>query len=124
MRIWLSNWRPTAGLLLLLFVSGCASQPSLYRWGEYEGQLYSHLQNTGSIEQQIASLEKTLATGDQARKPGPGLHAHLGLLYGKSGRGDLMLKHWETEKSLYPESAPYLDFLLQRAKNKYPGGGK
>lgn len=122
MHKWLFNWRPIAGLLILLLLSGCASQPTLYRWGDYDSQLYSHLQNTGSLAQQIAALEKTLNTGNQARNPGPGLHAHLGLLYGKSGREDLMHKHWEAEKLLYPESAPYLDFLLQRAKTKNSGG--
>lgn len=106
-------WAPFFALVLL---SGCASQPTLYRWGDYDNQLYNHFKNTGSVDEQIAALEKTLATGNQAQNPGPGIYAHLGLLYAKQGREDLMRKSWEREKTLYPESAAYLDFLMNRKK--------
>lgn len=107
--------------LLLALLCGCATQPTLYRWGDYDNQVFAHFKNTGSVEQQIAALEKTLNTGDTTQHPGPGLHAHLGLLYAKLGKDDLMRKHWEREKFLYPESAAYLDFLMQRG-NKKPHG--
>lgn len=113
-----------APFLLLGLISGCATQPALYRWGDYDSQVYAHLKNTGSPEQQIAVLEKALQTGNQTQNPGPGLHAHLGLLYGKLGQEDLMRKHWEIEKTLYPESAAYLDFLMNRNAKKPQGGQK
>lgn len=114
-------WAPFFALALL---SGCASQPALYRWGDYENQVYSHFKNTGSVDEQIAALEKTLATGNQTQNPGPGIYAHLGLLYAKQGREDLMRKSWEKEKALYPESAAYLDFLMNRKKPSPQVGAK
>jgi hypothetical protein len=45
-------------------------------------------------------------------------------LYGKIGQQDLMRKHWEIEKTLYPESAAYLDFLMYRNGKKPQGGTK
>ncbi|HEY6528530.1 MAG TPA: DUF4810 domain-containing protein [Cellvibrionaceae bacterium] len=113
-----------APFFVLLFLSGCATQPSLYRWGDYDSQVYEHFKNTGSIEQQIAALEKTLSTGNQTQNPAPGIHAHLGLLYAKSGQENLMRKHWELEKALYPESAAYLDFLMYRNAKKPQGAQK
>ncbi len=114
-------WAPFFALALL---SGCASQPSLYRWGDYDAQVYSHFKNTGSVDEQIAALEKILATGKQTQNPGPGIYAHLGLLYAKQGREDLMRQNWEKEKALYPESAAYLDFLMNRKKQPSQGASK
>ena len=51
----------------------------------------------------------------------PGLQAHLGLLYGMTGRGDLFEQNLLVEKQSFPESSVYLDFLL---KQKTPGGEK
>jgi hypothetical protein len=113
-----------APFFMLVVLSGCATQSSLYRWGNYDSQVYEHLKNTGSVEQQIAALEKTLNTGNQTQNPGPGIHAHLGLLYAKSGQDNLMRKHWELEKALYPESAAYLDFLMYRNAKKPQGAQK
>lgn len=48
--------------------------------------------------------------------PGPGVHAHLGLLYSHAGRDEAALREFNTEKALYPESAPFLDGLLARAQ--------
>jgi len=45
----------------------------------------------------------------------PGFHAHLGYLYGEMGRNDLMQQQFVLEKELYPESATYIDFLIQNA---------
>jgi hypothetical protein len=116
---------PTSALCLALaLLSGCATQPSLYRWGDYDTQVYAHFKNTGSVDQQIAAREKTLNTGNQVQNPGPGIYAHLGLLYAKQGRADLMRKSWEKEKALYPESAAYLDFLMHRNGQKLQGANK
>ena len=102
-------------VLLLPVLGGCASQPGLYRWGDYDNQVYAHFKNTGSTEEQIHILEKTLQTNNQTQPPPPGYHAHLGLLYAKLGQSELMRAHWEAEKSLYPESASFMDFLLNKS---------
>lgn len=106
-------------LAILAVLGACSTQPrSLYNWGDYDDQVYAHLQKTSSAEQQIAVLEKNLhTTTDSARVP-PGFYAHLGLLYGEVGRYDDMQRALETEKNLFPESAPFMDFLLKKFTQK------
>jgi hypothetical protein len=107
-------------LVLILFGLGaCSSQPkSLYHWGDYDDQVYAYLQKTSSVEQQIAALEKTLHTTANPAHIPPGFYAHLGLLYGEVGRYADMQRALETEKNLFPESAPFMDFLLKKFVQK------
>jgi hypothetical protein len=104
---------------ILLGLGACTSQPtSLYHWGDYEDQVYAYLQKTSSPEQQLAALEKTLQTTSNPVQIPPGFHAHLGLLYGELGRYADMQRALETEKTLFPESAPFMDFLLKKFAQK------
>ena len=49
----------------------------------------------------------------------PGFYAHLGLMYMHSGRTDQALNAWAHEKRVFPESAPYIDYLIHNLqKNK------
>ena len=41
------------------------------------------------------------------------MHAHLGLLYSSLGNDAAAAEPLRTEKSLFPESAAYMDFLLK-----------
>jgi hypothetical protein len=102
-------------LVAFLMVSGCASNSQLYNWGSYESQVYARFTSASDPAQQIAELEKTLASAKTDRPVPPGFHAHLGLLYGEAGRSDDMIQHFTIEKTLYPEAAPFMDFLLARA---------
>jgi hypothetical protein len=45
----------------------------------------------------------------------PGYHAQLGLLYSSLGKDDQMMQQLRTEKALFPESAAYMDFLMNNA---------
>ncbi len=108
----------TAGLALVL--SGCANhqQKSLYGWGNYQEQVYDHFKTDGNgNEQQIAALEENL---QKIRSRGeavpPGYHAHLGMLYAAVGKEDQLIQELQTEKSLFPESTPYMDFLMRNYK--------
>ena len=46
----------------------------------------------------------------------PGYQAHLGLLYLNTGRTNQALAAWEQEKKQFPESAPYIDYLVGNLK--------
>jgi hypothetical protein len=98
-------------------LTGCATQPpTLYQWGNYQPQVYEYFKG-GPIEAQVTELERGL---EQIKaKDGavpPGYHAHLGMLYANLGKDDQMVQEFQTEKALFPESAPYIDFLLKNAK--------
>ena len=106
---------PLAATLLL---AGCATGPQpLYYWGDYQPALYGHFTKESGPQEQIASLEAGLEKARAAGKPvPPGYNAHLGLLYAEGEQTDQMLKYFEAEKTLYPESASYMDFLLAKFK--------
>jgi len=103
-----------------VFLTGCAS-PELYSWGSYEDLIYLNYAKPGDVppERQIELMEKDLAKASASSKPvHPGFHAHLGFLYAKIGRLDEAQRELETEKALFPESAQFMDTLLNNLKRK------
>ena len=109
---------PYMAALAAAALVGCAGTPTLYNWGPYEQQVYAHFKNESPVRQ-IELLEKhaqeTQAKGKQLP---PGYRAHLGLLYEKVGRGPDFVSALEQEKAAFPESASYIDKLLEQLKAK------
>ncbi len=104
----------SAGALL---AGGCATRtPTLYYWGDDQPQLYAYLKNEGtSYAEQILALQK-ITEGAKAANQSvpPGFHAHLGLLQIVEGKPELARQELEAEKTLFPESARFMDFLLAK----------
>lgn len=101
-------------LALTLTISACKTTEPLYYHGAYNKAVYAYFKaDDTTLEDQIATLQQTIQAAAKAGKPvAPGIHAHLGLLYFDTGNADLGQQHFEQEKVLFPESAQYLDFLL------------
>jgi hypothetical protein len=113
----IKSWRlATTGVLACLLLAGCAQQKPLYQWEGYQQQVYQYLKGEPK-EQQIEVLEADLQKikAQDGAVP-PGYHAQLGLLYSSLGKDDQMVQQFQTEKALFPESATYMDFLLNNAK--------
>jgi hypothetical protein len=106
--------------LLLFTLVGCAApKQSLYQWGDYESQVYSLYNDPGKspIEAQIEKLEADYQTARSTNKAvPPGFHAHLGYLCFQTGKGDQAVQSFQTEKTLFPESAVYMDRILAKVK--------
>lgn len=105
-------------LLAVVLLSGCAAPKTLYSWDQYQPTVYQYYQqDKTSPDEQIASLQQAL---ELARAKGkavpPGLNAHLGLLYANTGRNTEAFQYFEAEKTLFPESTPYMNFLLSKNK--------
>lgn len=102
----------------VLLLTGCTSAPKpLYNWDSYQSVVYQYYQQSESAPQsQIDALKKSIELS-RAKSLGipPGLHAHLGMLYGATGALDLAMAEFNEEKTLYPESAAFMDRLM---KNK------
>ena len=101
-------------LILIAILSGCASSPSLYSWGDYETQVYAYL-NRGNIETQILILERNrqeIEAGGQFTPPG--FYAHLGMLHAELGNHEMAIFYLEEEKARFPESTVFMNFLLAR----------
>lgn len=111
--------RPLLALTLAAstLLTGCAGPKTLYQWEGYEPQVYEYFKGEEPKEAQAEALERDL---QKIRSTGkavpPGYHAHLGLLYLSMGKDDQMVQQFNTEKTLFPESGTYMDFLLKNAK--------
>lgn len=100
-----------------VLLSGCVTPPpTLYYWGGYQPQTYTYLKGDGKgYPEQIVALEADMQKArSNGKKMPPGYYAHLGMLYGQVGRYDDMKLALETEKTEFPESASFMDFLLKK----------
>lgn len=106
-----------------LFVTGCA-QPvkPLYHWDGYQRQIYEHLK--GEVQDPSAQLLQLETFADRAKAAGnalpPGYRAHLALVQMRLGRDAEAAQWLAAEKATFPESTPYMDFLLARMKPAKP----
>jgi hypothetical protein len=106
---------PGAVVLAAGLLSGCVTpEKPLYYWGDYQQVVYSHFKG-GAPEAQRARLEQTahLAQSRGEALP-PGFNAHLGLLYLNTGQLDKAQGAFQAEAALFPESRPYMEFLLKK----------
>lgn len=107
-------------LLLSAVLGGCATQQtsSLYQWEGYQGNVNAHfrgdkLSPDAQTQLMESDLQKIKAAGGVVP---PGFQAHLGLLYGQQGRLDQFAQQMQAEKTQFPESETFIDFLLRNFK--------
>ena len=107
-----------AGILFVL--NGCQSSNTIYYWGDYQEVLYNYTQSDKrSYTEQIQDLEKTIERAKSTNKSvPPGLYAHLGLLYATSGDTNKAFEQFEKEKTLFPESKHFIDFIERKYQGK------
>lgn len=111
-----------SSLLAVLMLSGCAQpkvQP-LYGWHSYEAQIDAWFRQTATspdaqLQRLQDDLEKMQAAG---QRPPPGFWAHMGLLHGQLGDPVSFRAALEAEKAAFPESTPYMTFLLRHFKDR------
>ncbi|WP_342066286.1 DUF4810 domain-containing protein [Achromobacter kerstersii] len=107
-----------AGLL-----SACVQQPKpMYSWQAYQPSVYAYLKDDGADSAvQAQALEKNIETARAANvELPPGFRAHLGMLYLKMGDGDKGVEQIQSEKVAFPESAPFMDFLMRNVGKASP----
>ena len=106
-------------ICLLAAMGGCASKPTaLYQWEGYQANLDSYFRGDKvGLEAQAqlmeADLKKIKAAGSAVP---PGYSAHLALLYGQQGYMDKFAAYLNEEKSRFPESSKFVDFLSRNFK--------
>lgn len=106
-----------AAMLATVLLAACVQAPKpLYHWDTFARQQYDYMRGDGStaVEQAVA-LEKQVQSAQAAGLPlPPGARAHLGIVYLKLGRDVDAKRKFEEERAAFPESAPFMDFLLTR----------
>ncbi|MCK7496770.1 MAG: DUF4810 domain-containing protein [Comamonadaceae bacterium] len=107
-----------AALAVAAVLAGCAAAPEpLYQWGNYQQLVYQHLNaDTVGADAQLLELQQQAEKARAGAKAlPPGFRAHVGLLLLRLGRDGEAFSQFQAEKAAFPESAPYMDFLLRRA---------
>lgn len=105
----------------LVSLVGCAAPPRpLYHWEGYQRQLYEHLKGDGTTPtEQLGAMQ---AQAEKARAAGtalpPGFRAHLAMLQLRLGHPEEARALIEAEKAAFPESAKYMDFVLESMGEK------
>ena len=101
----------------LLTLQGCVHAPKpLYFWDSFPKQQYTALLHEAvSPDEQIRTMEAQAAKAraSSAALP-PGFRAHLGMLYLGAGNPQRARELWTAETSEFPESAVYMNRLLER----------
>ncbi len=118
--------KPITGFLFCaLWLSGCATKPPLYPWGNYDTLLYESYKNPEKVAALRADLEQTIAQTEQAQKKvPPGLYAELGTLYLQSGDAPKAISLYTKERNAWPESAQLMNSLIaQVGKRAKPSSG-
>ncbi len=104
--------------LVILVLSGCGT-PSTYRWGGYESAiavLYSDADEE-SLATQMSKLSRHLETAPRTGRPvPPGMRAHLAYLCYLNGDTAAAVKYFKAEKEAFPESARFIDFMLEQLR--------
>lgn len=111
--------RSAVVLALATTLGACANKPpALYSWQGYQANLDAYFRASSlSPDAQTQLMEQDL---QKIRASGlavpPGYHAHLGLLYGEQGDLDKFAQQVALEKSKFPESQTFMDFLTRNFK--------
>ncbi|HCF78090.1 MAG: DUF4810 domain-containing protein [Glaciecola sp.] len=108
----------SASLVLLLAGCGATAPPPLYYYGDYPTTVYQFFKSDEtSTAEQIEKMVLVIAKStDNDQHVAPGVHAHLGMLYFESGNPTEGEFHFRQEKTLFPESSQFIDFLLAKHK--------
>jgi len=106
-------------LLSSICFSACVSAPgSLYSWGNYEDKIYAYLQGESPAAQIGPLQDDLLKIEGKGKTPPPGYYAHLGMLYAEVGDHEQAVSCFLVEKTRFPESAVFMDYLLARPSPK------
>jgi hypothetical protein len=117
----------TGSLLLTgMLLSGCVNQENQYCHDDsYTVSMYYYLRDEPDfLEQQKLMTDYFAKAEESGKKVAPGAYAHYAMLMSKSGNEGEALKYLEMEKSAYPDSAHYIDFLLTHARQIKKAGSK
>jgi len=112
---------PAFLLLVSLCAFGCSSSSSLYEWGDYDQWLYENYKSPESdaklYEDLTVLITEYESDGDPDAKPlAPGVYAEYGFLLMRRGENARAIRYYEKEKAQWPESALFMDRMIQVAR--------
>ncbi len=108
-------------VVVIFVVTGCSGQPEpLYNYEGYSSSYYAFKKNAGeksALELQKA-IEESISNTEDSRsgRVPPGMYANLGYLYLKSGKSNEAISSFTQEKTIYPESAHFMDRMIKKVQ--------
>lgn len=112
--------------VLVLGASGCAPK-QMYYWGNYSSTLYHFRKDANEEAQEKHKSElEAVVKGSQERnlRVPPGVYCELGYLLAKNGDKKQALEFFTLEKTTYPESAHFIDRLVESLYSGEKAGKK
>ncbi|MEG0253030.1 MAG: DUF4810 domain-containing protein [Muribaculaceae bacterium] len=106
-----------ASLIFALSACNSTSTTPLYSWNNYENDSYHYYKNQTpkSVESLMKTYEEMIKTPRGSRKVvAPGIYAEYGYLLIQNGKVDEGITMFKNEKHLYPESAAFMDRLINK----------
>lgn len=107
-------------VLAIVLIAGCSSNPkTMYcHDGNYTKSLYDYLKEEPNYDEQLEMMQAYFEEAkDQGTLPAPGSYAHMAMVFSKIGNNAEAEHYLYLEKENFPESAYYIDFILNK-KNK------
>ena len=107
-------------ILLLGLLCGCTSN-TLYEWGNYDQWLYENYKSPKNDEELYVDLTRLITEYESRKNPAvkpmaPGLYAEYGFLLMRRGENERAIGYYTKEKTLWPESAVFMDSMIQVAR--------
>lgn len=115
------NFRRMALLVIVCSaMTGCASKDYVYCHDlSYSESMYMYLKKDPDYQKQLELMDVYFKEAESSgKKVAPGAYAHYALLKSKVGNNAESVKYLEMEKETFPDSAFYMNQLLNDAKNK------
>jgi hypothetical protein len=105
--------------LAALALTGCATQQSMYQWGNYDSLLYQGYKDPSKMEAMKVKLEAHIAALEKSgQKVGPGLYAELGTLYLQAGASDKAISMYSHERDTWPESKGLMTAMISNIERR------
>ena len=114
--------------VLLGLLCGCTSN-TLYTWGKYDQWLYENYKSPKNDEELYVDLTRLITEYESRKNPAvkpmaPGLYAEYGFLLMRRGENEQAIQYYNKEKALWPESAVFMDSMIQVAQIADSSGRK
>lgn len=111
-----------ACVALPVLLASCASNTSLYTWGKYESSLYEYYKKPATIDEHMKSLESAIKKGEKRDNVAPGLYAEVGYISLSRGDSTTAVEYFQKEKARWPQSASFMDRMIESAQYASSGG--
>lgn len=108
------NKASTLATALVVMLTGCATQTTLYDWGNYEQDLFNYYHEP-SLKTDVIADHATfvLKVKESGETPAPGLLAEAGTFYLQEGDIASAVKFYQLEYEIWPESRPMMGILIE-----------